>query len=196
MRKIVPYLFCLLVGLPAIVQSQSLDIALLRKINLERPRQLDRFFLDVTDSGARVSLAVPIILLGAGLITRNPQLSRQSLVVSASILTTILLTRGLKGTIKRPRPYIVYPDLQNLRTEGSYAFPSGHTSNVFATATSISLLYPKWYVITPALLWATSVGYSRLHIGVHYPSDVLFGAVVGAGSAVVFHILQRKIWRR
>jgi membrane-associated phospholipid phosphatase len=61
--------------------------------------------------------------------------------------------------------------------------PSAHTSSAFATATSLSLAFPKWYVVVPSFVWASSVGYSRMHLGVHYPSDVLVGALVGSGSA-------------
>ena len=66
-----------------------------------------------------------------------------------------------------------------------YSFPSGHTATAFALATSLSITYPKWYVIAPSALWACSVGVSRMNEGVHYPSDVLAGAVIGAGCAVV-----------
>jgi undecaprenyl-diphosphatase len=63
--------------------------------------------------------------------------------------------------------------------------PSGHTSFSFTTATSVYLMYPKWYVALPAFAWATSVGYSRMYLGLHYPSDVLMGAVVGSSSAII-----------
>jgi membrane-associated phospholipid phosphatase len=45
------------------------------------------------------------------------------------------------------------------------------------------MAYPKWYVVVPSFVWASSVGYSRMHLGVHYPSDVLVGAMVGSSSA-------------
>jgi len=66
----------------------------------------------------------------------------------------------------------------------------------FATATSLSLEYPKWYVIVPAYTWAGTVGYSRMHLGVHYPSDVLIGALVGAGSAFITHKVNQKLLKR
>jgi undecaprenyl-diphosphatase len=71
------------------------------------------------------------------------------------------------------------------------SFPSGHTSSAFNTATFICLTYPKWYVIAPAALWATSVAYSRMYLGVHYPSDVLAGAVLGAGTAYLTYYLNK-----
>lgn len=73
--------------------------------------------------------------------------------------------------------------VQPVVSEASYSMPSGHTSTAFATATSLSLAYPKWYVVAPSFVWAGAIGYSRMHLGVHYPSDVLAGAIVGSGSA-------------
>ncbi len=75
-------------------------------------------------------------------------------------------------------------------------FPSGHTSLAFAIATSLSLKYPKWYVIAPSYVWACSVGYSRMNLGVHYPSDVLAGAVLGAGSAFLTYKLNEWFWKK
>lgn len=89
----------------------------------------------------------------------------------------------MKYGFNRKRPFVTYPDLITKKSEaGSPSFPSGHTSQAFATATSLSLAYPKWYVIAPSLLWAGAVGYSRMELGVHYPSDVLVGALIGIGS--------------
>jgi len=74
----------------------------------------------------------------------------------------------------------------------SLSFPSGHTSEAFSTATALSLKYPEWYIIAPAYLWAGSVGYSRMNLGVHYPTDVLAGALLGTGTA--FLTLKVNEW--
>jgi membrane-associated phospholipid phosphatase len=99
----------------------------------------------------------------------------------------------LKKSVNRNRPYVTYPFLQNYKIENDSSFPSGSTSVAFSAATSLSLSYPKWYVIAPAALYASGVGYSRLHLGVHYPSDVLAGAVLGAGSAFVSRRLNKML---
>jgi membrane-associated phospholipid phosphatase len=73
------------------------------------------------------------------------------------------------------------------------SFPSGHTSG-FSTATSLALDYKKWYIVVPAYLWAGSVGYSRMYLGKHYPSDVLGGAIIGIGSGYLCHWLRKKLF--
>ena len=95
------------------------------------------------------------------------------------------MTYGMKYLVDRERPYDKYPDRVHAYShEGSPSFPSGHTATAFALATSLSVKYPKWYVIAPSAFWACSVGFSRMNEGVHYPSDVAAGAVIGAGCAV------------
>ena len=90
----------------------------------------------------------------------------------------------MKRIIDRPRPFITYSGYIIPRSgAGDPSFPSGHTSMSFSIATSLSISYPKWYIIAPSMLWASAVGYSRMNLGVHYPSDVLAGAILGAGSA-------------
>ena len=101
-----------------------------------------------------------------------------------------------KRIVKRTRPFEEYPFIEKRDVGGGYSFPSGHTSAAFTTATSISLYYPKWYVIVPAYLWAGRVGYARMYQGVHYPSDVLAGAFVGAASAWLSYKAQQWIEKK
>ena len=79
------------------------------------------------------------------------------------------------------------------QNESDASFPSGHTSTAFSMATSISFQNKKWYIVLPAYLWATTVGYSRLYLGVHYPSDVFAGALIGVGSVYINNWLQHQI---
>ena len=68
-----------------------------------------------------------------------------------------------------------------VRMPTSRSFPSGHTASAFAFAGAVSNSIPP--LAFPLTLMATAVGYSRVHTGVHFPADVLFGSVIGATTA-------------
>ncbi len=177
-------LYCLLtLTLFSSATAQNADIRLLRDINLNRNSQLDGFFKGVTNSAVPMAFAVPVVVMGVGFINKDAPTRRKAIVIGSSLVASSAITIVMKKAIDRPRPFVTYPDIQKLTDAGSASFPSGHTSTAFAVATSLSLEYPKWYVIAPSYLWAGTVGYSRMHLGVHYPSDVLAGAVIGAGTS-------------
>ncbi len=102
---------------------------------------------------------------------------------------------GLKHLFRRPRPYAVLPDVtvRGGRPTDPFSFPSGHTTLAFAMAASWSFSHPKWYVVAPAAAWAASVAVSRMWLGVHYPGDVLAGALLGTGTAVLVHLVGPSI---
>ena len=141
-----------------------------------------------------VFLAVgPVV--GAGALVTGGDLNRP-LRLGVTGVANYAATRALKNLIKRPRPYAALDGI-GARDRGHQgddvldptSFPSGHTSTAFAIATSLSLSYPKWYVVVPSAAWATTAGLARIWHGVHYPTDVLAGAAIGAGSAVLVHLL-------
>lgn len=178
------------------LMAQQFDIDLLRKANLERNTRLDRPFLFITHSASVIEFGAPVILLSAGFIQKDSILKQQGCMLFGALAVTGGITLGMKYAINRPRPFVTYPDIMQLTDAGSPAFPSGHTSMAFSAATSWSLACPKWYVIAPSLLWASAVGYSRMHLGVHYPSDVFVGALVGAGGAWLSKVFTEKIQYR
>jgi membrane-associated phospholipid phosphatase len=163
--------------------SQNFDINTLRSINLNRNRNLDETFKHITNSYAVVSIGTPITLYTIGLIKKDSINKKKALLIGESVAASIFITIASKRIIKRERPFISYPEIEKLTSGGGYSMPSGHTSIAFAAATSLTMSYPKWYVIVPSFGWASAIGYSRLHLGVHYPSDILAGAIVGSGSA-------------
>jgi len=178
------------------VYSQNFDIDLLRDINLNRNKNLDGFFKGITNSAAPVAFGVPVVLYGYGIIKKDSVVKHAGIYIGASVVVASGTAFALKYIVNRPRPYVTYPDIENVTSEGSPSFPSGHTSAAFALATSVSIAYPKWYIIAPAYLWAGAVGYSRMDLGVHYPSDVFFGAVIGAGSAYLCYKGQQWLYKK
>ena len=113
---------------------------------------------------------------------------------SSNLSSVWAFTEAMKVAINRDRPFVKYPldVFPNQIDELGKSMPSAHTALAFTTATSIYLAYPKWYVALPAFTWATAVGYSRMYLGQHYPSDVLVGAIVGGGSACLTNWLNKK----
>lgn len=173
--------------------AQNLDIEILKDININRYTQLDGPFRAITNSAAPVAFGIPIVLLGIGFLKKDTTLKRKSLYVGTTVVAAALMATVLKYSINRERPFVTYPFIQNITSGGSPSFPSGHTTDAFAWATAISIVYPKWYVIAPSFFWASAIGYSRLDLGVHYPSDVLAGAILGSSSAYLSYRLNKWI---
>ncbi len=176
--------------IPATTFSQNVDIRLLRYINSSENQSSDNFFKFISNSNDVVNIGTPLTMGVVGLIKHDKTLIRNAGVIVVGSVINGIATISMKTVINRSRPFETYPDIMKKSSGGSSSFPSGHTSSAFATATSLSLLYPKWYVIAPSFAWASTVGYSRMHLGVHYPSDVLAGALTGAGSAYLSYKLN------
>lgn len=183
--------FCILfLALCAIINAQSSDFSMLRKINKNEHPQWDKTMKLTSHSIYPVMVAAPGTLFLTGYINNDKIMMRNGVKTGATIGINLLLTTGLKYSIHRPRPFDQYPNDIIKRTDASgFSFPSGHTSTAFATATALTLSSKKWYVAVPSYAYACAVGYSRMRLGVHFPSDVLGGMVVGIGSTLlVFQI--------
>lgn len=183
----------LLLFLPVSLFSQNIDIRLLRSFNSPETLPSDKFFQFVSNSDAYIVLGIPAGMGTVGLIRHDDQLFRNACVTLAATAVNFGVTAAMKYSFNRERPFVTYPDITKKSAGGSPSFPSGHTSMAFATATSLTLAYPKWYIIVPSYTWASTVAYSRMDLGVHYPSDVLIGALVGAGSAWLSYAVNKKL---
>jgi len=161
---------------------QSMDVDLFRTMNLNWANPfLDRImpFFSGND------LFVPVVvLLGLMLIWKGG--TRGRLCVLMLVLVVAIgdgfICNTLKHVVGRERPCIALPDARCLEGKsGSGSFPSAHAANWFS-ATLVALIYYRrsfWFMLPLAGL----VGFSRIYIGVHYPGDVLGGAIIGAGYA-------------
>ena len=163
--------------------SQGLDLRIYDAIHDRRNRALDEAMNSFSVSVYPLTIAVPVAQVLYGAIADDKDAYRGALVTTASLITNTFITYSGKMVINRPRPYVSHPQYTPYENDSSPAFPSGHTSYAFTTATNLTLQYRHWWVALPAYSWAAGVGYSRMHMGAHYPSDVLVGALVGAGSA-------------
>ncbi len=174
--------------------AQSAETRFLHRINAMDGRAFTRYNQFVSESEWFVLLGVPLGMGLYDLIKKDRTHLNNTLTLTASLVGVYGLQTLLKETIKRPRPYEKNPGYIIARVdESGYSFPSNHTGGAFALATSLTLQHPKWYVGVPVYLWATAVGFSRMQLGVHYPTDVLAGAVIGSATAYGCHALQKHI---
>ena len=178
------------------LSAQNPDIDILKSINNNSSPALREYSKAISNTTTGVSIATPVIMGAIGFIEKDDDLLKSALYVGVSIGVNGAMTWSLKHAINRARPFDTYPGLLTpYKYEVSPSLPSGHTSLAFATATALTLRYPKWYVIVPSYVWACSVGYSRMNLGVHYPSDVLAGALLGAGSAYATLLINNLFWK-
>ena len=103
---------------------------------------------------------------------KGKSIAKKMIVV---LVVTTILTQLIKIIVMRPRPYTELTNLILLDLGTDYSFPSGHTSTSTAMAYILACEYKKWIL----MLIPVIVGFSRLYIGVHYPSDVLGGFLLG-----------------
>jgi len=117
-------------------------------------------------------------------------------------ITSMCLNNVVKNLVKRPRPFAsgaVNP--ARAHTATGYSFPSGHTQTIATWSTAFAVLLKKAWVSALAGIAIAAVAFSRLFLGVHYPSDVIVGAVLGVviaiGLSVVYDRTEdmRKLYR-
>jgi membrane-associated phospholipid phosphatase len=191
------YVFLILSFLiPATSFSQNADINVLRTINSNGSPFMDKGFKAITNSATPVAIAIPVGVLLTGIIRKDKKAEGNGLQIGATLVVGAGISEITKYVVNRPRPFVTYPFIKQKTDVNSQSFPSGHTTLAFAAATSFSICYPKWYVIVPSYLWACSVAYSRMYLGVHYPSDVLAGMVIGSGSAWLVYKIRKGIYKR
>lgn len=116
--------------------------------------------------------------------------------LAALILSVLFNNVFLKNVIGRIRPYEIIAGLECLVKHATDAsFPSGHTGASIAAATVYLKELPKKFSI-PALVLAILIGLSRLYIGIHYPTDVIAGALTGAALGIVTCLIGNLIIKK
>ncbi|MGH2552782.1 MAG: phosphatase PAP2 family protein, partial [Chitinophagaceae bacterium] len=185
--------FVMLTGsMPAFSQTNKYaGLTYLHKLQDQRTTGKTSFYKLMSGTATPISLGTPFSLWMAGLITKNDKLKKDALITFGGFAISQTITFATKAISNKPRPHEADPTLIALKNAKNSSFPSGHTSEAFANATSLTLITKKWYVAVPSYTWAGLVGYSRLYLGVHYPVDVFAGALVGSGSAWLSYKLNK-----
>jgi undecaprenyl-diphosphatase len=122
---------------------------------------------------------VGLIWIVIGLLLLLKKEYRQlGILILLSLVGSLIVTNGLlKNWIARPRPYTVYPVDLLINKNPEFSFPSGHTSAAFAAAWMVYMNKKKLGIYLVVL--ATFMGLSRLYLFMHYPTDVMGGAIIG-----------------
>lgn len=165
---------------------QSIDTSLFRAINSgETHAWLDAFFITISTT----KFALPFYVVGlvgmivVGVRNRTSIEGKKYLWTAGLLVVTITLIDKashylLKEVIQRPRPYLTLTDVHQLVGSGGGSFPSNHAMNTAAMAVILGWCMPR---IRPyAWLYAALAAFSRVYCGVHYPSDVVAGMLIGA----------------
>lgn len=146
------------------------------------------FWTGITSLGDKGWFWIALALL----LAVFPRTRRVGLLSLAAMIACALVTNVcLKNLVARPRPYTQVPGLAALIPPPSdWSFPSGHATASFASAGVYLRTLPRRYGIA-ALILAVLVAFSRLYVGVHYPTDVIIGTAIGLlGSQIVCRITR------
>jgi undecaprenyl-diphosphatase len=120
---------------------------------------------------------------------------RNGVLMRCSFLLNVLANNIiLKNLVARIRPYEAVAGLQRIiEAQSDYSFPSGHSGASFSVAVVMLLMFPR-KIGVPAIILAVLIALSRLYVGVHYPTDVIGGMLIGTAAALlVCTIYKRKI---
>ncbi|MBQ6195578.1 MAG: phosphatase PAP2 family protein [Prevotella sp.] len=173
------------------------DRDLLTTINFDGPSGYDFFWAMYTDKWTWI----PFVLVIIYCLLRPGNWKHRLLIVGCTallfVLSDFVVSSFIKNIICRPRPSHD-PAVMNLLSYvndyrgGAYGFPSNHASNGFAAATFLALLMRNRWVALTAFLWAIGSCYSRMYMGVHYPTDILCGALLGCVFAIIVYLTYKK----
>lgn len=164
--------------------SAPFDAPVLLWLHRHTTPWLDQVALELTRWGNTGPMITAGILTAAGLAKTS---RRNAWLFALGVGGSMLLTQVIKHVATRPRPALWL----SLRPEHTFSFPSGHAMDTAALAAALFFTTPrhrrKWWVLAP--LFALSVGWARMYLGVHFPSDVLAG-----WSSAVGWVLLVQLW--
>ncbi len=149
----------------------DLDVWLFQEAREKYETDLKSFMRAFTELGS-ILVWIPVVPL-LWLIHRK----KEATTLFIALLTVVVFAASMKYAIDRPRPYDVILAVDPLYRPLDPSFPSAHAMTVFAGAMAIGTKWRK--MLIPLLALAVAVGFSRVYIGVHFPFDIVSGALIG-----------------
>jgi undecaprenyl-diphosphatase len=180
-------------------QLEALDVAVYRAVAASPTPDVDRLLQRLSDSANYSKLwfgLAGVLALTGGRRGRRAAVDGVLAIGMASLLANqVVKPIAVRGRPTRDGDQVAD---RSVRMPTSRSFPSGHTASAFAFTAAVSNVIPP--LAFPLSLLATAVGYSRVHTGVHFPADVLFGSVLGGASGettswVLGHLRRRRAAR-
>lgn len=155
---------------------KKVDNTILRWINVKfRNKTFDKIMPIITSAG---NLGIIWIVISVLLITKKDYRVLGQTILIALVITTIIGEGVIKNIIKRKRPFYGNDDKELLISRPiTYSFPSGHTASSFAVAAVF--IKTDNAASLEIMLLACLIAFSRIYLGVHYPSDVIGGGIIG-----------------
>lgn len=158
--------------------------------------EIHNFSKTISNSTTYMCIGIPSSIAIYSIIKKDDINLEKAIYIGTTILEAASINYITKHLINEKRPFLKHPnkiEFYGSSSDHDPSFPSGHTASAFALATSLSISYPKWYIITPSALWSCGVGIARINQGVHYPSDVIAGAAIGIGCGIANVYINRLL---
>ena len=165
---------------------KKVDNTILRWINVKfRNKTFDKIMPIITSAG---NLGIIWIVISVLLMTKKDYRVLGQTILIALVITTIIGEGTIKNIVKRKRPFYGDDDKELLISRPiTYSFPSGHTASSFAVAAVF--IKTDNAASLEIILLACLIAFSRIYLGVHYPSDVIGGGIIGALCGLITVIL-------
>ena len=165
-----------------------MELEILRHIQSISNPFFDFLFQLITICGEQIVLIVIISIIYWALDKKFGE------YIAYSVLTSVLVNNAIKDIFKLKRP-IGEEGIRTLREETAtgYSFPSGHTQGAASFYGSMAIYMKKKAMYIIATIMIVLIGFSRLYLGVHYPKDVIVGAILGVLTAWICYKLYIRI---